>query len=206
MGKLNSFLRIRCLNLISGIFERMKSIQKYFLALLPPEPLLSKSTQIKEQLRDRHQVKYALKSPPHITVKMPFSYNEAKEDLLAEKLGEFLKDQAPLAISIAGIGTFGSRVIFQQIISDELLWDFQSRLGVFCKRELLLTNELSDRNFHPHMTLAFKDLKPSKFSAVLETCKALQFSGNFLADKLFLLKRLEGKWKICRELQFGRSF
>ncbi|WP_255501994.1 2'-5' RNA ligase family protein [Algoriphagus sp. AK58] len=177
-------------------------MQKYFLALVPPDPILSKSNHIKEMIKQHHHVKYALKSPPHITLKMPFNYNEAKEDYLAHQLSLFLLEQKPFPVHISGIGTFGRRVIFQDILPNESLRNLQENLKIFCKKTLHLVDELSDRNFYPHMTLAFKDLKPGKFDEVLSLCQELQFSAEFSAEKLTLLKREEGRWKILRQLPF----
>jgi len=189
--------------MILGNFRGMKIIQKYFLALIPPDLIFSKSHEIKQKIQEKFGLKYALKSPPHITLKMPFSYNEAKEDQLTDRLSEFLADQKPFSLGISGVGTFGQRVIFQGVVPSPELVELQKKLKIFCKRELLLVDELSDRNYHPHLTLAFKDLKPSKFEGVLELVKELQFDAEFKVDRMALLKKTEGKWRIQKELFFG---
>lgn len=186
-----------------GNFGEMKVMQKYFLALVPPDPIFSRSHQIKEKILETYGLKYALKSPPHITLKMPFSYNEAKEDYLSGRLSEFLANQRSFSVGISGIGTFGQRVIFQEILANPDLIELQKSLKSFCKRELLLVDELSDRNYHPHLTLAFKDLKPSKFEGVLQLAKECQFKSEFVVDRMMLLKKLDGKWQLQKELIFG---
>jgi 2'-5' RNA ligase len=190
--------------MILGNFGGMKVMQKYFLAVIPPDPILSKSHEIKEEIKRHYQLKYALKSPPHITLKMPFSYNELKQEYLISRLTDFLSDQPSFSLGISGIGAFGQRVIFQQIAPSQELLMLQKSLKTFCKRELLLVDELSDRNYHPHLTLAFKDIKPAKFDPVLSLCKAHQFEAEFLVDRLCLLKKKEGKWEIEKALFFGK--
>jgi 2'-5' RNA ligase len=181
----------------------MKSIQKYFLAIVPPEPAFSKYEEIKKEIKSQFAVKYGLKSPPHITLKMPFSFNEAKEEYLFSRLGSFLEERKNFSVRISGIGSFGRRVIFQRIIPNENLSDLQSSLKNFCKRELHLADELSDRNYHPHLTLAFKDLKASKFEEVINLCNELQFEADFVVDRLYLLKRSQGQWLIKQAIHFG---
>lgn len=205
MGNANCFLRMECSRLILGNFIVMKVMQKYFLAVIPPDPILSKSHGIKEGIQEKFGLKYALKSPPHITLKMPFSYNEAKEELLIARLCKFLGTQMSFTVGISGIGTFGHRVIFQKIIANPQLEELQKSLKFFCKRDLLLVDELSDRNYHPHLTLAFKDVKPSKFEEVLNLAIAYQFEAVFIVDRIFLLKKSEGRWQIQKELLFGNS-
>lgn len=181
----------------------MKILQKYFLALVPPQEILEKATDIKEQIRDQFGIKYALKSPPHITLKMPFNYNEEKEDILISKLGEHLKEQEPFQVKISGVGTFGNRVIFLAIERCANLAQLQHGLKLFCKQNLHLVDELSDRNFHPHMTVAFKDLKPGQFTEVLAMVKQLSFTAEFSAENLVLLKRIEGRWILHKKVLFG---
>ena len=151
----------------------------------------------------RFNFKYALKSPPHITLKMPFSYNEAKEEYLLSKLSSFLEEKQHFSLRISGIGNFGQRVIFQKINPSDPLNQLQAGLKNFCKRELHLVDELSDRNFHPHLTLTFKDLKPTKFEGVLNLCRELRFDADFQVKQLSLLKRQEGYWIIQKEIPFG---
>jgi 2'-5' RNA ligase len=181
-------------------------MEKYFLALIPEEEILQKANDIKEALREKFGVKYALKSPPHITLKMPFSYNEAKEDQLVQRIGGFLKEQLPISVNVTGVGTFGNRVVFLDIEKSLSLEELQRGLKVFCKTELHLTDELSDRNFHPHLTVAFKDLKTAHFPAILQEVRSRSFRGEFIASQLVLLKRLEGKWILHHKIPFGGDF
>jgi 2'-5' RNA ligase len=183
----------------------MKRIEKYFLALMPPALLADQLAQLKGQLQARFQVKYALKSPSHLTLKMPFSYNEAKEGQLQEKLLQFLKEQAPFLVQVAGISNFGQRVIYHWVIPCKALTTMQAGLRGYCRISLHLVEELSDRNFQPHLTLAYKDLKASQFDEVLAFAKEQAITAEFLADKLFLLKRVEGRWKILTALPFGKN-
>jgi 2'-5' RNA ligase len=183
----------------------MKRMGKYFLALLPPMPLAEQLTQLKEQLQERFHVKYALKSPSHLTLKMPFSYNEAKEVQLQEQLMQFLKEQNSFLVQVAGIGNFGQRVIYHRVIPSEALLTMQVGLRTFCKKSLHLVEELSDRNFQPHLTLAYKDLKASQFDEVLAFARDNAVAAEFIADKLFLLKRVAGRWKILASLAYGKN-
>lgn len=181
----------------------MKNLEKYFLAVVPPIEIGEQVTAIKEDLQQKFGIKYALKSPPHVTLKMPFSFNETKEVMLASRIGDFLQKQTSFPLEIIGVGTFGNRVIFLDIVPCEELKILQSALKNFCKKDLNLIDELSDRNYHPHMTVAFKDLKPALFREVLEVVKSHRFSARFQVTQLALLKRSEGRWRVHRQVGFG---
>lgn len=181
----------------------MKSMQKYFLAIVPTDGIQEAATSLKLDLKDQFNIKYALKSPAHVTMKMPFSYNEAKENLLVERLSAFLATKKPFKIQVGGSGTFGKRVIFWKIKAGSELYDLQTDLKTFCKRELHLVDELSDRNYHPHMTIAFKDVKERDFDEVLTYASENSVKSELLVDQLMLLKRADGSWKSYKKLPLG---
>jgi 2'-5' RNA ligase len=63
--------------------------QKYFIAIVPPEPFLSNITAIKMELFENYGSKGALRSPAHITLHMPFSWDDEKEEKLITNLESF---------------------------------------------------------------------------------------------------------------------
>ncbi|MCE7056406.1 2'-5' RNA ligase family protein [Algoriphagus sp. AGSA1] len=177
-------------------------MQKYFLAIVPEGRFQEQVTQLKLEIRDLFEAKYALKSPAHITLKMPFVYNEAKEARLIEKLGDFLVNYVPLALEVKGVSTFGDRVIFLGVEAGQDLYEFQEALKAYCKKELNLIDELSDRNFHPHMTVAFKDIKKPRFQNILHYVKTRDLACKFTISHLVLLKRIDGRWETHKKLHF----
>jgi 2'-5' RNA ligase len=181
----------------------MKIMQKYFLAIVPKGEIQELATSLKLELKERMNIKYALRSPAHITLKMPFSYNEAKEKVLIEKLENFLSTKKSLKIKVGGTDTFGKRVIFWKVQADSSLTELQTDLKTFCKRELNLVDELSDRNYHPHMTIAFKDVKERDFDEVLTFVSENSNKLELLVDELTLLKRENGSWKGYKKLPLG---
>ncbi|REG84030.1 2'-5' RNA ligase [Algoriphagus antarcticus] len=181
----------------------MKVMQKYFLAIVPEGDFQDRVTKLKLEIRDAHQAKYALKSPAHITVKMPFLYNEANEDKLIDRLQSFMLAYDPLVMTVKGVQTFGTRVIYLGVEAPKELYNFQSELKTFCKRELNLVDELSDRNFQPHMTIAFKDIKKTQFQNILQLASEKNLDEELRENHIVLLKRSGGKWQAYRKLKLG---
>ena len=181
----------------------MKVIQKYFLAIVPDGDFQEEVTKLKEEIKEHYQAKFALKSPAHITLKMPFGYNEVKEDKLIAKLSVFAREFEPITIEVKGVKTFGDRVIYLGVDAGRDLFDFQRELKLFCKRELNLVDELSDRNYHPHMTIAFKDIKKIQFQNILKHAIETNLSQKFSLKYIVLLKKIDGRWELCEKLQLG---
>jgi len=183
----------------------MKGMGKYFIGLLPPPAVESEFNKLKQGIASQFQVKYALQSPAHLTLKMPFRYKEAKERELGIRLTTLLEIQEPFYLQFTGIGYFGNRNIYQKVAPSKSLLSLQASLRSFCKRTLHLVEELSDRNFQPHLTLAYKDLKPGNFEEILAYAKKNEVKGEFLVAQAYLLKKVEGRWKVIAPLVFGGS-
>lgn len=171
-------------------------VAKYFIALVPEGPIQEDATALKGEMRDLFNIKYALKSPAHVTLKMPFNYNELKEERLISKLEKFFGSYAPFDLKFNDFDRFGRRVIFIALKSSDALVNLQEALGNFCKFELKLAKELSDLTFHPHMTIAFKDIKPKNFDIYWAHFKNKRFKAHFPVKDIALLKRLDGRWEV----------
>ena len=181
----------------------MKGMGKYFVGLLPPPPFEAQLKHLKQGIADQFGVKYALQTPAHLTLKMPFRYKEAKERELVVRLTALLETQTSFQLQFAGIGYFGRRNIHQQVVASESLLQLQTAIRGYCKRSLHLVEELSDRNFQPHVTLAYKDLKFEQFEEVLAFALSHAKRGAFLVDQAYLLKKVDGRWKVIAPLIFG---
>lgn len=173
----------------------MTQLQKYFLAILPPPDFLQQVHELKLKIREEFGIKYALKSPPHITLRMPYLYNELKEERMVGLINSFAKDYSPFSLQVKGTDQFRGRVIFLDILAGDDLFQMQKALRIFCKRNLNLKDELSDLSFHPHMTVAFRDIKKHQFQAVFDFVRKQDLAANFVVKSFFLLKHQNGVWE-----------
>lgn len=175
----------------------------YFIALIPPSPFLEEAQALKESFRDHYHSKASLNSPPHITLHMPFQWKEAKEEKLISALKSFSSGKKPFSISFNDFSCFAPRVIYLDISPSELLTTLQQELYRFCKIELNLFNaQYRDLPFHPHLTLAFRDLKKDMFAKAWAEFQERRFTGDFLVDKITLLKHDGKHWQHFHDFHF----
>lgn len=181
----------------------MTNHKKYFVAIIPPEPFYSEIHQIKTLLKIEHHTSGALKSPPHMTLHMPFEWHENKEHRLIEKLSEF-KFNKSIKIRFNNFSVFEPRVLFIDVSKEQDLLEFQSSIVFHIKSNLHLYNQVNDvRGFHPHLTVAFRDLKKTEFYAAWDKFKTRTFQGEFECQSFVLLKQNEDKiWKEHQEFHF----
>src|SRR3990170_2735460 len=115
---------------------KVEKRKQYFVALIPPSPVYEEALALKEYFKDKYQSKAALSSPPHITLHMPFLWNEDKEKKLVTKLHEFARQCDPLKVCLDNFSSFPPRVIFLNVAESDFLDQLQSNLHRFFKREL----------------------------------------------------------------------
>ncbi|WP_215226555.1 2'-5' RNA ligase family protein [Echinicola shivajiensis] len=180
-----------------------KSIQKYFLAIVPSEGIQEDAVLIKEEVKEMYNAKHALKSPAHVTLKMPFVWNERKEDKLEFLLSSFFERYKPFAITFKGIGRFGKRIMYARVSHGPELSVLQEELKLYCRKELKLNEELSDKAYTPHMTLVYSDLKDRFFDECWKWIKEKGFYGEMKVDKIALLKKKDYRWSVLKEFELG---
>ncbi len=174
-------------------------LQKYFIAIVPPEPLLSSIQQIKQSIFNDYGTKGALRSPGHITLHMPFSWEEEKEEKLITELSAFTFHTS-FQIQLKDYECFEPRVVFIHVPGNASLMAMQQSLVKYVKQKLQLFNQSDDmRGFHPHVTVAFRDLKKPVFYKLWEKYRNEHFDAGFECTSFYLLKHNNQQWEVYRE-------
>jgi 2'-5' RNA ligase len=169
----------------------------YFLAIVPPQEIQDRITQLKHEVADKFGSQHALNASPHITLHMPFKWKDKKKDQLMNVLERINEKVTPFEIELKDFGFFEPRVVFVNVVENESLNQLQKFVTSICKKELKLDNaNYKDRPFHPHATIAFRDLKKSKFYEAREYFEAQKFDEKFNVMEMHLLKHDEGKWNV----------
>ena len=177
-------------------------IQKYFIAIVPPEPLLSKIQEIKKTISQNYNTKGALRSPGHITLHMPFNWEEEKEAKLISCLDGFKFDET-FNIILEDFGCFEPRVVFINVKEENSLFLMQKKIVQHVKANIQLFNQSdSMRGFHPHITIAFRDLKKPIFYKIWEEFNDKPFRENFNCQSICLLKHSNDHWEVYKEFKF----
>ncbi len=176
----------------------------YFIALLPSTDIHKMAQEWKEEFAQRYDSHAALKSPPHITLHMPFRWKERKEGKLEQVLTSFATDTAAPTLRFDGFGAFPPRVIYIHVAPDAALMALQAALHRKMKRSLYLFNaDYRSRPFKPHLTLAFRDLKKEYFEAAWSRLGGRPFSATCTVPCLSLLKHNGKHWEVLKAFAFG---
>ncbi len=169
----------------------------YFLAIVPPKAIQDRITELKMEVAERFNSKHALNAPPHITLHMPFKWKEKKLDQLKEAVQTINEELTSFEVSLKDFDFFEPRVVFVDVVENESLNQLQKRVINTCRKELKLDNaNYKNRPFHPHVTIAFRDLKKPMFYEARKYFEEQQFSGAFQVKEMSLLKHDGSKWEV----------
>jgi 2'-5' RNA ligase len=182
-------------------------LKQYFIALIPPSPIYDEALEMKDYFKSQYNSKASLNSPPHITLHMPFRWKEQKENDLVERMHGFMKNFKPVKVCLDNYGAFPPKVIFINVAKSEALDHLQKDIHRFCRKELNLFNaNYKEQAFHPHVTLAFRDLKKPNFVKAWQEFENKEYKAEFIADKIALLKHNGKVWEAFREFNLESSY
>lgn len=168
---------------------------RFFIALIPPAPLAQQAQALKEYCSQRYNSHAALRSPPHITLHMPFGWKEKNISRLTESLSSFAGNHKRFEVCLNGFACFAPRVIYIHVESSEALMSFEQSLLIHCRHSLnLLNSHYRDLPFHPHLTIAFRDLKKAAFQEAWLEFSQKQFAATFTATQFCLLRHDGQRW------------
>lgn len=176
---------------------------RYFLALVPPDPSYSAALELKQWFAKKHNSRAALRSPPHITLHMPFQMDENKLTKLQNELMALTSARAPFQVQLNGFGHFKERVIFIHVEQNESMHQLFLDLRRRMKESFNIFNaDYKNRGFIPHLTIAFRDLKKSAYHEAWAELQNKTFRYGFMARALVLLKHNDKNWEVFKKFNF----
>jgi 2'-5' RNA ligase len=156
-------------------------------------------------MRDRFGASHALKSPPHITLQMPFRRTVDQEAAIVETLGVFAAKEYSFIIDLQGFDCFSPRVIFIRVKDHQPIAELHARLNQLLTNQLDFKQKELTARIHPHMTIATRDLPPEAFNKAWPALEGRSFEGSFRANAITLLKHNGKHWDVFKEFGFRKD-
>lgn len=174
-----------------------KKVQNlYFIAIVLKGDLGEKITSQKDYMARTYNSKAALRSPPHITLHMPFKRNAKDEDRIIDLLNSVSIIHNPFELTLKNYDCFEPRVIFMDVLASAELNKLQKTIEVLAKRQLNIFNSTHRQHpYKPHITVAFRDLSKQRFISAWDEFRERKFDCKYLCKSVSLLKHDSQKWE-----------
>ncbi len=167
----------------------------YFISILAPEAINEQVAKWKNFMRDRFHCVVALKSPAHITLISPFWMNTYLQSSLAKSINEFSITQQRFLVELENFDSFKPRVIFLQVKKSDHLESLKAELEQHLLKSNSFPVKIETRPFHPHITIANRDLHKKDFIEAWEHFRNKTYRASFPANDITLLKHSGIQWE-----------
>jgi 2'-5' RNA ligase len=173
----------------------------FFLALVLPEELNKEVLVYKRMMHEKYGCSVALKSPAHITLIPPFRMDGVKEGLLREALRSF--PAFSIDLEADGFSAFPPRTIFIALKPNPELDLLKKETDAYFDHHPEFGACPDKRRFHPHITIANRDLGKKDFAEAWPSFENKKFSAHWKATRITLLKHTGRNWEaddVAKEL------
>jgi 2'-5' RNA ligase len=174
----------------------------YYLALIAPDDVDRQVLIWKNRMKDLYQSVVALRSPAHITLIPPFWMNEELEPELIDSIHSFSKTQISSTINMNGFSCFKPSVIFADVLVDHWITELKHALenSLISKNRFPIKKDT--RAFHPHITIATRDLHKKQFEEAWKYFENKDYSKTWMANGISLLRHNKKNWDVIFTSQF----
>lgn len=176
----------------------------YFVAVILPEAMDKKILLYKKWMAEKFGCTVGLKSLAHITIIPPFWMTEEKEFDLISDLQLVAEDMKIFSITTNNFSVFPPRTLFVAVADNENLNRLTQNVDdYFLEKDYPIKREV--RPFHPHVTIATRDLQKKDFAEAWQHFKNKKMTEEFTASGLCLLKHNGKCWTVIYTAPFAAN-
>ena len=171
----------------------------YYLAVVAPAAVDEKVRSFKQWMYEQFGCEAAMKSPAHITLVSPFRLAADREQHLLEVLKSFSSPVTEWYATMDGFSHFGDRVLFIHVESNTGLLQLKNTCEAHFLEAFGDLIKKDTRPFHPHVTIANRDMEPEHFEKEWAYFSPQSFQAQFRGHSISLLRLDHGRWNVIAE-------
>lgn len=181
----------------------------YFIAIIPPNEVCDEITDFKKDIAARFESKAALRILPHITLKAPFQLPASDRESVLHWFQNGIISVSPFVQELKNFGSFKkgrTPVMFVKPVMNDGLHQLQKEVLTnfvdhFSGEQVMK----SETDFHPHITIGYRDLRPSMFKQAWAEYRPKQYSATFTVTGFHLLQHDGHVWNSISNFALQRS-
>ena len=178
----------------------------YYIAVVLPSPVANAVRTLQHRAHTAYHSRAALRSPPHITLQPPFRQPLDQVANLKQVLAEFASVYLPFPVGLNGFGCFLPRAVFVSVVENQMLSTVRHDLiRTLIQNQIVGPDEQPLRTFHPHVTIAFRDLIRCHFKSLWDEVEHKSFADQFTADGITLLQHNGKGWSAETDFPFRQE-
>lgn len=128
--------------------------------------------------------------------------DETLEEDLKKDIAQLSNTFKPFEVATNNFSCFKPRTIFIEPVLDESLKTLKKETDQFFKTNTQYGAKIDSRPFHPHITIATRDLRKSAFAEAWPQFESKSFQETFTATGLSLLRHNGQIWEVVHTAAF----
>lgn len=178
----------------------------YLTAILPPSEAANRIHQLRIECSEKYQVYKALRPPVHITLYKPVWLPQSDETPLLAAMRSVAEEHAPFQQEVKDFAKFGKRVMYLEAIANPRILALQRQIAQVFREKSFDRDARETESYHPHFTLAFRDVTPEKFDEMWKEYRDRRFQMHFPVNDFSILKHDGTKWNVVETIPLiGKS-
>ncbi len=177
----------------------------YFIAIVLPQDLDEKVLRLKKYMHEKYHCKVGLKSPAHITIVPPFWLEANMEEALLNEVDILANGVQPFSIATNDFSAFKPRTIFVAVKNNQELDKLKSKADQHFSEKEQYKIKIETRQFHPHITIATRDLFKKDFYESWPFFEMKEFKEEWEATGLSILRHNKKNWDVIYTAQFQNT-
>lgn len=173
----------------------------YFTGIVLPLHMDQQVLAYKRWMKEHYGCNVGLKSPAHITIAPPFWMPEKQERALKQDVKTVAEKVAAFTLTTNNFSAFKARTIFVAVQENKALQALKDESDCHF-RHTGYKMQVENRPFHPHITIATRDLNKKDFTEAWPHFQQRTFCETFLATGLSLLKHNGRTWEVVYSALF----
>ena len=177
----------------------MKNGNLYFLAIVPPAIICEEIITIQKDIAERFQSSAAMKVIPHITLKAPFRLPAEEHKNVIHWFNQMIINVAPFNLELKDFDAFKNPkqpVIYIKPVFSPALFDLQKQISDnFNTAFPDIPFKDTELEFKPHLTVAYRDLKPRFFEEVWQEFQTKNYEASFSVTGFWLMQHNGQRWE-----------
>jgi 2'-5' RNA ligase len=174
----------------------------YFIAIVLPAEVNKLVLSYKNMMQEKYGCMVGLKSPAHITLIPPFWMSEDLEENLINDINLVSREMEPIDLCTNNFSAFRPRTIFIATEKNNRLDEIKRKLDDHFSHKTEYGLSIDTRPFHPHITIATRDLHKKAFYEAWDFFEGKTFRESCLIKGISVLRHNKKNWDVIFTSQF----
>lgn len=172
----------------------------YLIAIVPPSQVSNSIEELRYQFANNYKAYEALKPPVNIQLYPPIMQSPEKFETEILRLKPVFNSLPSFSVQLHNFGFFQNSkhpVLYIDVVKSNLLKTLHINLSRKITKDF--PQFKAEHDFHPHVTIGYRDVMPEIFPQVRKEYTLKSFNASFNVNSVYVFKHNMKSWQVLYE-------